>query len=464
MPDLSLILVALLVVWPLFFGSVSLVCSTYARFFGALGVLGTLLLALLVFTMTNQSWVLGGWFLPLGIGWRLDALARGFILMAAAVGALISLYAWFDGGLSKVFWGVWLGLWGAMNALYLSADLFNVYVALELVAISAVGLLTLSNRVGALQAAMRYLLVSLFASLLFLLAVALVYGQYATLDMRLLAQVVEPVASMPLALALMSAGLVAKLALFPLHSWLPLAHGRATTVVSAILSALVIKVAFYVLARLWLEVFAALQTPTFILFWLSLGSIAVLWGGWQALHTQSLKRLVAWSTVAQVGYLMIGLALLAAMPTTEAWRGVLLLAVAHALAKSAMFLAAGNVQTALGHDHLHQLAYGLHRMRMTVFAFALAGVSLAGLPISLGFLAKWFLLQQAFDYQAWWLMALLLLGGLMTAAYVFRVLNLALSGQAPPQALYPVARMRHWVALTLALAAMALGMGGGYVQ
>lgn len=175
---------------------------------------------------------------------------------------------------------------------------FNIYVALELVAISAVGLLTLSSRVGALQAAMRYLLVSLFASLLFLLAVALVYGQYATLDMRLLAQRVESVASMPFALALMSAGLVAKLALFPLHSWLPLAHGRATTVVSAILSALVIKVAFYVLARLWLEVFAALQTPTFTLFWLSLGSMAVLWGGWQALHTPSLKRLVAWSTVA----------------------------------------------------------------------------------------------------------------------------------------------------------------------
>ena len=77
MPDLSLILVALLVVWPLFFGSVSLVCSTYTRFFGVLGVLGTLLLAVLVFTMTNQSWVLGGWFLPLGIGWRLDALEIG---------------------------------------------------------------------------------------------------------------------------------------------------------------------------------------------------------------------------------------------------------------------------------------------------------------------------------------------------------------------------------------------------
>ena len=453
-----------LVLWPLFCASLTLFLPNQARHLGLVGAIGTGLLAFWVFSWPVGDWVLGGWALPLGIGWRLDGIAQLMLLITGGVGLLISLYAWFDESLPTPFWLLWLGAWGAMNALFLAADVFNLYVALELLGLSAVALVAISNKRAALQAAMRYLLVSLLGSMLFLLGVALLYGQYASLDMRLLATQMEPSLVMALALALMTLGLMAKTALFPLHAWLPLAHGRAPAAVSAILSALVIKASFYLLIRLWLEVFAPLQNEMLSLFWMLLGSLAVLWGAWQALATAHLKRLVAWSTVAQVGYLVIGLALVAHpdTPNNLVW-GVLWLIVAHALAKSAMFLAAGNIQQIAGHDELSHLSYVLRNQRKNLFAFGLAGVSLAGLPLSAGFLAKWWLLDLGIAHQAWWLLGVLIIGSLMTAGYVMRVLNLAMVSQSQPQKTFVVHPGRAWVALSLALLAVFGGLSAQWL-
>lgn len=464
--DPAMLWIALVVVWPLLSGSLCFIWPQRTRALGVFAALTTGLLGLSVWALPLQDWALGGWASPLGIGWRLDVMAQGFIVMTALIGALLSLYAAFDKHLPKGFWPLWLGAWGAMNALYLSADVFNVYVTLELLGLSAVALVALAGQAASVAAALRYLLVSLLGSMLFLLAVALLYAHYSSLDMRALAQVMEPSLLMTLALALMSAGLLAKTALFPLHSWLPLAHGRALPVVSAILSALVIKASFYLLARLWLEVFAPLQTLALVYFWLWLGALAVVWGAWQAITASRLKALVAWSTVAQVGYLVIGLALLAhpSVPV-ELASVLLLLVVAHALAKAAMFLAAGNVYYQLGDDAMARIADGFRALPRSLFAFALAGVSLAGLPISAGFLAKWFLLEQAVSLQLFWLVAVLLLGSLLTAGYVFRVLNLAFL-QASPSEDKPlfskVSTAQEVVALCLALGAILLGFSGSF--
>jgi multicomponent Na+:H+ antiporter subunit D len=246
-----------LVLWPLVFASLLAVWPKASKPLALLAAFGTALISIAVFSLPDGSWALGGWSSPLGIGWRLDELSRLMILLTGVIGLLISLYAWFDESLPPSFWLLWLGAWGAMNALYLAADVFNIYVTLELLGLSAVALVAISLKAGALQAAMRYLLVSLLGSMLFLLGVALLYGQYGVLDMVLLAGLMESSFAMLFALAVMSVGLMAKTAVFPLHSWLPLAHGRAPAAVSAILSALVIKASFYLLIRLWLEVFRA---------------------------------------------------------------------------------------------------------------------------------------------------------------------------------------------------------------
>lgn len=448
-----------IVLWPLFAATLALFHPAQARHWGIIGALGTAALGIAVMGLETANWVLGGWALPLGIGWRLDQLAQWMLLIAAVVGLFISVYAWLDESIPTAFWWLWPGAWGALNALFLSADVFNVYVTLELLSISAVALVAISNKAGAIQAAMRYLLVSLLGSMLFLLGVALLYGEYASLDMVYLAQQMQSGPVMTLALAAMTVGLIAKTALFPLHAWLPLAHGRAHAVVSAILSALVIKASFYLLIRLWLEVFAPLDLALAFWFWALLGSLAVFWGALQALVTPSLKQLVAWSTVAQVGWLFIGLALMIETQSQFSWAwGLVGLIVAHALAKSAMFLAVGNIQQRAGHDDLMQLGYVLRSERKTMFAFAIAGVSLAGLPISAGFLAKWWLLELSFDHQAWWLLGVLILGSLMTAGYVLRVLNLAMTSQAQPQTLQPIHAGRDWLVLLLAMLAIISGL------
>ncbi|WP_044410419.1 complex I subunit 5 family protein [Thiomicrospira microaerophila] len=461
---------AILVLWPLAMASLIAIWPKLTKPVALLALLGTGLLSMVVFNLPNGVWALGGWARPLGIGWRLDEISRLMLLLTGVVGMLVSLYAWWDSALPRSFWVLWLGAWGAMNALYLAADVFNIYVTLELLGLSAVALVAISLKAGALQAAMRYLLVSLLGSMLFLLGVALLYGQYGQLDILALATQMEPSFPMLFALVVMSVGLMAKTAVFPLHSWLPLAHGRAPAAVSAILSALVIKASFYLLMRLWLEVFAPIPTLALVYgVWL-MGSVALLWGAWQALSSQQLKPMVAWSTVAQVGYLVIGLGLLAhpntptGINTPEGWQwGLLWLMMAHALAKSAMFLAAGNLQQAAGHDRISDLGEVMRVQRKTLFAFGIAGVSLAGLPVSAGFLAKWWLLELGIFHQAWWLVMVMVVASLLTAGYVFRVLNVALNKELKPviehaPVMIPIHAGRQWVVLILACLGVLAGL------
>ncbi len=380
-------------------------------------------------------YAVGGWGAPLGIDLRVDALAAVMLAMTGVVGLCISVYAvgYFRGkeaeaassrtntGPAWLFWPMWLMLWGGMNALYLSGDLFNIYVALEVVGISGIGLIALAGG-SAIAAALRYLLLGLAGSLLYIVGVELLYAGYATLDLEQLRQRIDAQPSTWLAAALMTAGLLAKSALFPLHFWLPPAHGHALAPVSAALSALVVKTGFYLLVRLWLDVFAALGTEHVTTFLGALGAAAVLWGGVQALQQERLKMMVAYSTVAQIGYLFM-LFPLASM--SGSLTGALLLAVSHAMSKAALFMCAGSVLAVYGHDRIQSLQGFGALMPMTAAAFALSSISLIGLPPSGGFAGKWMLLSAALAGGAWWWAAIIVLGGLLTAAYLLRVLAFA---------------------------------------
>ena len=184
-----------------------------------------------------QRVALGGWALPLGIELRADGLATAMLLLTATVGCGISLYAWRYFGASRhaadaLFWPVWLLLWGALNALYLSGDLFNLFVTLELLGLAAVALTALAGAV-AVAAAMRYLLYALLGSMLYLLGVVLLYAEFGTLDLLQVQAAMRPGLATALAAALMTVGLMVKTAVFPLHSWLPAAHANPPTPVSA---------------------------------------------------------------------------------------------------------------------------------------------------------------------------------------------------------------------------------------
>ncbi len=428
-----------------------------------LGLLAAAGLALRVLREGPQHHAVGGWGAPLGIELYADGLTALMLLMTAAIGLGVALYsrAYFNHGDGRAtgFWPLTGFLIGAMNALYLSADLFNLYVTLELLGLAAVGLVALSRGAAPLAAALRYLLAALLGSLLYLLGVALVYGAHGTLALAQLAGALQPGPLSWLVIALMTLGLAIKTALFPLHFWLPPAHGGAPAPVSALLSALVIKASFYLLLRLWFELFTpALNIPAAQFLGL-LGAGAILWGSWLALQQRELKMLVAYSTVAQIGYLFLVFPLAAQAPGAEAaWNGGVYHALSHAFAKAAMFLVAGAMVFAAGHGEISRLGGIGQQLPLGIFTFALAAVSLMGLPPSGGFVAKWLLLESALASGQWWWILVIMLGGLLSAAYLFRVLRQAFLPTPTDASFHRPPAMLVGSAFLLSLVALGLGL------
>jgi len=400
----------------------------------------------------------GGWGAPLGIDLYADGLSLLMLAMTALVGLAVSIYAtgYFEQPHAARFWPLWLLLLAALNALFLAADIFNLYVTLELMGLAAVALSALSGSRDALGGAMRYLLATLLGSLAYLFGVALLYHGFGSVDMAILGQRLEATPIVWAALALMTTGLALKTALFPFHFWLPPAHASAPAPVSAVLSALVVKASFYILLRLWLEIFGPLGVEGVETLLGLLGAAAVLWGSVQALRQTRLKLLVAYSTVAQIGYLFLAFPLAAGSGIT-AWNAVAYLALSHALAKAAMFLVAGNLLRFGGHDRIADLDRVVQRLPLTVTAFALAGVSIMGLPPSGGFIGKWLLLEAALQQGRWDLAVVMMLGGLLAAGYVFKVLGFAFTQAGVPHESKTVPASMEWAALLLAVAAIVLG-------
>ena len=433
------------IVLPLAGALLAVIWPRRAQTIGLTTALATTLAALLtlrdVIGAGELVHTLGGWQPGLGIALRADALSAVLLALTALVALAGGVYAtgyFHKASIRTWYWPLWLLLWTALNALLLAGDLFNLYVTLELLGLAAVALAALGGRRAAVEAALRYLLVGLLGSMAYLAGVALLYAGYGTLDLRMVAQALRPEPTAWAALVLMTGGLLLKTALFPLHFWLPPAHANAPAPVSAALSALVVKAGFYLVLRLWLDLFPAVLTPAAGQFFGLLGAAAVLWGSWQALRAERLKLLAAYSTVAQLGYLFLGLSLLLGLPEgadrNELFGGLVILALTHGFAKAGLFLAIGVVQQRAGHDRIPDLGGTAQRLPATTFAIALAGVALIGLPPSGTFLGKWHLLATAFATGQWLWVLVIAAGSLLAAAYVFRVLGKAFGNRCLPQA------------------------------
>lgn len=410
------------------------------------------------------SHVVGGWGAPLGIDLAADGLSAAMLLLTQGVALPLAIHAraYFKAGdpAGVWFWPLLGFLLAGLNALFVSADLFNLYVTLELVGLAAVGLVAAGGGTQQVAAALRYLFATLLGSGAYLLGVALLYGAYGTVSSATLLPLVTAEAPrlVWIAAGLMVTGLLLKTALFPFHFWLPPAHGGAPAPVSALLSALVVKASFYLILRLWLGPLQALL-PSFAWLLALLGAAAIFWGSWQAIRAVKVKRLIAYSTVAQLGYLFLIFPLL---PAPGALQAGVMQVFAHGLAKAGMFAAAGVMIKATGQDTVAGLAGAVERLPVTFFAFGLAGMTLMGLPPSSGFLAKWQIIDAALAQGHWVIAVVALAGGLLAAVYVFRVLRQAfLQAPAPDTATATaVPRTLEWTAFALAAASVLLGLRG----
>jgi formate hydrogenlyase subunit 3/multisubunit Na+/H+ antiporter MnhD subunit len=322
----------------------------------------------------------------------------------------------------------------------------------------------LDGRGDTLRAALRYLLFALAGSLLYLLGAVLLYGAYGTLDIAQLGAAVRPEPITWVVLALMTCGLLAKTALFPLHIWLPPAHAGAPAAASAVLSALMIKGSWFLLIRLWFDVMPGAVTLSAAQLLGALGAIAIVAGSVVALQQARLKLLVAYSTVAQIGYLflMFPLAFDAtsnSLLAGDALTGGVLQGISHATAKASMFMAAGLIYAGLGHDRIAELAGVARAMPVTLLTFVLSGVALMGILPSGAWLAKKLLLDAASGSGQTWLTIVLQGGAFFTAAYVILVLANALRRPVGVLTLAKrVSPVSEYAALALALCSLLLAV------
>lgn len=410
---------------------------------------------------------LGGWPPPLGIRLRIDGLSSLMLAMTAVVGGAVSLFT--PGYFSRVrtrpaitsmFWPLWLFVWGTLNGLFMAADIFTLYVLMEISMLAGAALVILSPTEQAVSVALRYLLVTMTGSLMYLMGVAILYDFYAALDITLLAGTVQPGWGPAVALSLMTIGLMTKAALFPFHFWLPPAHALASAPVSAILSALLIKGAFYLLLRLWMELGTqSLPYETGQIIGV-LAMAAMFWGSIQAMRQDNLKMLIAYSTVAQVGFFFLAFPMLLSpgnADVSQGWAGSAIQVTAHALAKAALFLAAGVVLIARGGVKLTALRGLAWQLPLTAAALILAGLALFGPWSSGAALGKGMLAESLHGDNQWWWAQLIKIGSLLTAAYVLVMIRYAfyparnITSTAVPVAL-------QMIPLLLALGSLGLGL------
>ncbi|MBE0514519.1 proton-conducting transporter membrane subunit [Sulfurimonas sp.] len=457
---MSLIIPSLLFI-PLLFAILTYVFQKYAQMLGVLFVFLWLLLTLIAsISVVYEGELLynfGGFAPPLGISFRIDGLRSLMALLSAFILLICSIYArvYLLASLQRDYFPLLAFLTLGISVLFFSTDIFNQYIALEIIGISAVALSALQKDKKSIDAALRYFFATLIGSGFYLFAVALLYLRYGTLFIDDLALLIENDFVTTIAFIFIVVGLSLKTALFPLHYWLPSAHSNATTPISALLSALVVKTGFFLLFSLYGELFWGIDL--FVGKTLSyLGIVAIFYGGIQAFFAKDLKLMIAYSTISQLGYLFLLFVLFSPMAIEGAFLGLF----GHSLAKAGMFLSAGTLIYALGTRKISDFKGISFVFPLSIFAIALSSITLIGLPPSLGFFAKWYYLQSAWMQQEWLLFSALLLGSLLSALYLFRFLILSLGSQGERRIFVKEKKIKilEWCGFILSLSSVLLGM------
>ena len=417
-------ILAVLPIAHFFFGFLTVAWRRGARFFLILsGAIDAALFGHLC-VRTNSgdmlSVVLGGWQTGIGIRLTFDRTALAFVLLAIVLEIAVICFLW-RAKERPYFYMLLHLLFGSVYALVLSNDLFNIYVILELLTLVSFLLVGYERKAIQIWASLKYLILASTGMGIFLLGVAVTYFHVGSLDLgRIAAPASLPGASSwtMLAGALLAAGVAVKAGIFSSSLWLPTAHAVAPPAISALLSGLVIKMGVVVLLRLS-RVFS-LALPMQIL-----GGLTGVFGAVYAFRTYDIKRMLAFHTLSQIGYLILGIGI----GSPEATAGVLAYAVAHGLFKGLLFLAAGSASRTVGASDLRTLIAQRVEIPLSTKAALLVGtLGITAVPPFAGFVAKGFLVSAAHNPG---IQVTLLLISLGTAASFAKLLPLFRFSRAP---------------------------------
>jgi multicomponent Na+:H+ antiporter subunit D len=379
------------------------------------------------------SYALGGWAPPIGIEYRVDAANAFLLVLVSLMAALVMTYAprsiadeipperqgW--------YYAAFLLCLAGLLGIAITGDAFNLFVFLEVSSLATYILIALGRDRRALVSAYQYLVLGTIGATFYVIGVGLLLVMTGTLNLVDIASKIDGVENMrPLiaALAFIGTGIALKLALFPLHLWLPNAYAFAPSATTAFLASTATKVAVYVLLRFFFSVFGvdlAFGGTVAASMVIVLAVIAMIAPSVVAIFQTNVKRMLAYSSVAQIGYIMLGIALVSQTGLT----GGISHLFNHAIIKGALFLAIGCMVYSTGITRIEQMAGVGRTMPLTMGAFVFAGLGLIGVPGTAGFVSKWFLIQGAVEQGLWWLAAVIVVSSLLAVIYIGRVVEIA---------------------------------------
>ena len=379
------------------------------------------------------SYAMGGWAPPYGIEYRVDAVSGFLLVLVSVMAALVMTYAprstasEIPARLRPWYYAMFLMCLTGLLGMASSGDAFNIFVFTEVSSLSMYALIAMGRDRRALVAAFQYLILGTIGATFYVIGAGLLFVQTGTLNLVDMAAKLAPIAAEPAAqaaLAFIAVGIGLKLALFPLHLWLPNAYAFAPSAATAFLASTATKVAIYVLLRIMLSVFGVetvLNDDAALTLVLMLAVVAMIAPSIVAVFQANVKRLLAYSSVAQVGYIVLGIALLNMSGLT----GGIAHLFNHALIKACLFLAVGCVVWSTGITKVADMA-GLGRtMPLTMGAFVVAGLGLIGVPGTAGFVSKWYLIQGAAEAGMWWLVLAIVFASVIAVVYVGRIVEVA---------------------------------------
>ncbi len=396
-------------------------------------------LLLMVQEVGAISYKLGGWDAPLGIELRIDALSALLLLILSGSASLVSFYALksvekeISEGKQVLFYTAFLLVMAGLIGISITGDAFNVFVFLEISSLSTYAIISMGKDRRALHASYQYLIMGTIGATFILIGIGFMYVMTGTLNMNDLALRLPEVANtsaIRAAFAFITIGVGIKAAMLPLHQWLPNAYAYSPSVVSTFLAATATKVAIYVLIRFQLTIFgiefSLLEMPYDKLL-MFLGTLGILGGSIYAIYQSNVKRMLAYSSIAQIGYILLAIGLASHAGFTAA----LLHMFNHALIKGTLFMALGIIFFRFATTELSAMSGTGKTMPLTMAAFTIGGLSLIGVPGTAGFVSKWYLVTALLEASLWPVALLILVASVLTLIYVGRVLEVAYFRAAP---------------------------------
>ncbi|MEJ2176463.1 MAG: monovalent cation/H+ antiporter subunit D family protein [Gammaproteobacteria bacterium] len=439
---------ALQVVLPLLAAPVCFLLGRYRRLSWMITVLVSWSCLWISAQLANQaltgeqiSYAFGGWAPPWGIEYRIDQLNALVLLVVSGIAAVVFPYSWrsiqdeVEHEQQPIFFTCMLLCLAGLLGITITGDAFNLFVLLEISSLSSYALISLGRDRRALTASFQYLVMGTIGATFILIGVGILYMLTGTLNIADLGARIPDLGNsraLQAGFGFLVIGIGLKLAMFPLHLWLPNAYAYAPSVVSAFIAATATKVAVYVMVRYLYTIFGPeFSFATMKIHWLFIpvGLISVLFTSIVALFQRDIKRMLAYSSVAQIGYMLVGIGLVSATGLSAA----LLHLFNHALMKGALFLAMGAVCFRLGNTFIDNMQGIGRQMPWTMAAFLIGGLSLIGVPLTVGFVSKWYLILAALEQDLWPIAAVVLIGSLIALIYVWRVVEAVYLQPRPDQ-------------------------------